>query len=272
MQKTLTISKSDYEKITRFLHATKDTGFQGDNNITYTVSFGNGIEMDVSCCGSPDSPSWAEAVLFANGNEVCFSPAEDSFTGEWKLSYNGEEYLVVVEVETEGNDMSSPEFQSVNGIALTMKTIDGQEKTLTLAEIMQIAGFKKNDKLNSVRLSTEKDGYRLVADASLDPDFPGFCVDGYNDKKNLMFDLAIIETPNPCYPKDFVARLYAGCVDYENEDYIALVKSNADGVNPKGEPYTDEDELTKIVYVDTDLATTQRLRDCVDLSEEHWED
>ena len=268
-KKTLVVSKSDNEKITRFLHATKDTGFQGDNNITYTVSFGNGIEMDVSCCGSPDGPSWAEAVLFANGNEVCYSPAEDSFTGEWKLRYNGEEYLVVVDVAKEEDNMSNPGIQDVNGIALTISALGGKVKTLTLAELMQMAGFERNDKLCGVRFSTEKDGYKLVADASLDPNYPGFNIDGYNGDK--LFWLANAETPNKSWPHDFVARLYAGAFDYETDAPIAMVKSNSEGVKTNGLPYSPEENLTKNVFVDCDIAAMQVWKENGDMAE-HKED
>ena len=81
------------------------------------------------------------------------------------------------------NTIRAADNQTINGIALTIRTIDGKEKTLTLDQLMQMAGFEKTDKLNQVQFSTEKDGYKLVADANLDPNYPGFNIDGYNGDK-----------------------------------------------------------------------------------------
>lgn len=87
------------------------------------------------------------------------------------------------------NTIRAADNQTINGIALTIRTIDGKEKTLTLDQLMQMAGFEKTDKLNQVQFSTEKDGYKLVADANLDPNYPGFNIDGYNGDKLFWFDV-----------------------------------------------------------------------------------
>ena len=59
------------------------------------------------------------------------------------------------------NTIRAADNQTINGIALTIRTIDGKEKTLTLDQLMQMAGFEKTDKPNQVQFSTEKDGYEL---------------------------------------------------------------------------------------------------------------
>lgn len=167
------------------------------------------------------------------------------------------------------NTIRAADNQTINGIALTIRTIDGKEKTLTLDQLMQMAGFEKTDKPNQVQFSTEKDGYKLVADANLDPNYPGFNIDGYNGDK--LFWLADAETPNESWPHDFVARLYAGAFDYETGAPIAMVKSNVDGVKPNGLPYSPEDDHAKNVFVDCDIAAMQVWREG-GIMPEHKED
>ena len=80
-----------------------------DNTIIYTADFGNGIQMDVKCCGvqwHPYTPeelsygetntSWSESVLFLNGSEVGCEYGENEFVGEWTVEFNGDTYTAVV--------------------------------------------------------------------------------------------------------------------------------------------------------------------------------
>lgn len=72
-----------------------------DETITETANFGNGMEMDIKCCGVQftegyDNRAWSEAVLFHNGNEVSCSPADCAFDGDWELEYNGNTYITHV--------------------------------------------------------------------------------------------------------------------------------------------------------------------------------
>lgn len=248
MEQTVFVSEADFERICRFLHATNDTGVQGDNNITYTVHFPDGIEADLSCCGSIDGPSWAEAVLFDHGNEVACSQPKDEFVGPWKLHYNGNTYIVAVCVEGE---TSEPE-RNKNEIAVTIRALSGKQMTLPLDQLMDLVGFDKKDVPYTVQISTQKADRQLKADVSLDPDYPGIHIEGYSNGK--LFDLVRAELPNETYPNEFVARLYAGCTEYESDSPIAMVKSNVDGVTPTGTPYTADDELTKNVYINRPIA------------------
>ena len=69
-----------------------------DETISKTIVFKDGMEMDVKCCGVKDENegSWTEAVLFRNGSEVCCSEPDTEFFGEWRLEYNGNEYIAEV--------------------------------------------------------------------------------------------------------------------------------------------------------------------------------
>ena len=75
-----------------------------DDTISYSVNFGNGMEMDIKCCGvqyeeGRSNLAWTEAVLFKNGSEVCCTEPSDEYTGEWELEYKGNKYIVNVTVE-----------------------------------------------------------------------------------------------------------------------------------------------------------------------------
>lgn len=72
-----------------------------DETITETANFGNGMEMDVKCCGvqfveGTDNRAWAEAVLFCHGSEVNHTPIDCEFDGDWELEYNGDTYITYV--------------------------------------------------------------------------------------------------------------------------------------------------------------------------------
>lgn len=90
----------------------------GENEtVTKTVSFPNGFQMDIKCCGvryreGESNVAWAEAVLFDDhGRELCFTePAEDFFRS-WELAYNGDIYCAKAErepvrerIKEQGND------------------------------------------------------------------------------------------------------------------------------------------------------------------------
>lgn len=83
-----------------------------DETIIYTANFGNGIEMDVKCCGvqwndytdedieyGETNTAWSEAVLFDNGSEVACEYGEDDFSGEWRMEYDGDVYIANIVAE-----------------------------------------------------------------------------------------------------------------------------------------------------------------------------
>ena len=107
-EEKLRVSKEEVEMINHYLHdEPKDASacLGEDETIIHTVSFENGIEMDIKCCGVQfeeveSNLAWTEAVLFKNGSEVCCTEASDEYLGEWILEYNGDEYVVkVLQVE-----------------------------------------------------------------------------------------------------------------------------------------------------------------------------
>ena len=104
----ITISKELADLIDHYLNyepKDEDECFgEREPPITETINFGDGIEMDVQCCGVRDeeggcNTAWTQAVLFYNGYEVCCSDVGDEFTGEWELEdAEGNKYVGVVKV------------------------------------------------------------------------------------------------------------------------------------------------------------------------------
>lgn len=77
------------------------------DTFTCTADFGGGIQADVKCCGvryreGDSNLAWAEAVLFKDGAQCCYTEIEDSFEGRWELSLDGIEY--VIDVKASGQD------------------------------------------------------------------------------------------------------------------------------------------------------------------------
>lgn len=98
------------EIINGYLDAEKEADYQDEDiTIVHSVRFPDGMVMDIKCCGSQDAPSWTEVVLFdsaADGSlhEVTCSEPEDSYEGEWEISYDGTTYSLLV---TDGGALES---------------------------------------------------------------------------------------------------------------------------------------------------------------------
>ena len=105
----ITIPKNEFKKINYYLtHEPVDETdeyLHEDETITQTVSFPNGVEMDIKCCGiqfkeNDTNVAWTEAVLFQNGCQVNYSEVSDEYIGRWELEDNeGKLYIVDVDVE-----------------------------------------------------------------------------------------------------------------------------------------------------------------------------
>ena len=70
-----------------------------DDTLSKTATFDDGIEIDIKLCGADYDYPWTEAVLFENGSECCCSEPCEGFVGEWQMEYNGDIYIVIIEVE-----------------------------------------------------------------------------------------------------------------------------------------------------------------------------
>lgn len=106
-EKTITVNKAAADIIERYLlvePTCEEECLSEDETIIYTAVFDNGIEVDIKCCGvqydenEEFNTAWTEAVMFRGHSEVCFSDPADMFFGEWELEYDGDEYIVIVEV------------------------------------------------------------------------------------------------------------------------------------------------------------------------------
>ena len=107
-RKLLTVSAQDAELIKEYLSIepeSEDECLGEDRTITYTVKFGNGIEMDIKLCGvrydesEESNKPWTEAVLFKNGREICCTEPDDEFFGEWQCEIGEDVYIAVVSAE-----------------------------------------------------------------------------------------------------------------------------------------------------------------------------
>lgn len=107
-EKIIKITKEEAEQINKHLTiepTCADECLGEDIAIVHTAKFDNGIEMDVKCCGvqyeeeNESNLAWTEAVLFDNGCQVCYTEPYDEYLGEWICEYNGNEYIVFVEIE-----------------------------------------------------------------------------------------------------------------------------------------------------------------------------
>lgn len=75
----------------------QDSHLGEDETFTETAVFGNGLEMDIKCCGTQEGEAWTEAVLFTKeGIGVAVSEPSDDFFGEWELYYKDDIYHVDV--------------------------------------------------------------------------------------------------------------------------------------------------------------------------------
>lgn len=131
-------------------------------------------------------------------------------------------------------------------------------KVLTLDQICAKFGLKNGQNDTShILVDIENNGNHIKAAIHDHEKFPSIELTGKT--KNREFMLACIEPPNPDFPEDFTTKIYAGCPEYETETWIALTKHNKNAKSVTNEPYNPSDELTKIVYIDDDVATAKTL-------------
>lgn len=107
----IAVPEADAKQI-RYLisHEPKDEKecFGEDETFVETVRFPDETEMDVKLCGvqyeqgADMNRPWTEAVLFRNGCEVACSEVEDTFFGDWELSYGNRFYIAHVSQKKEG--------------------------------------------------------------------------------------------------------------------------------------------------------------------------
>lgn len=105
-EKTIEIPEVEAEAIDRFLNEnpkSEDECLSMDDTMSYTADFGNGIEVDVKCCGvdydgSEDAinTAYCEAVLFQNGYEQDCVEGDNDFFGDWEFESDENEYTVHV--------------------------------------------------------------------------------------------------------------------------------------------------------------------------------
>lgn len=105
---TITISRKEADRIEKYLNVEpqdEDECFGEDEIIDHEVTFEDGTRMAVQCCGvqydeHASNLAWTQAVLFdKNGHELTCSEVGEDYTGEWKLDYDNNEYIVNVIVE-----------------------------------------------------------------------------------------------------------------------------------------------------------------------------
>lgn len=100
--------KVDRNKIERLLAEphNEDEWLGSDTLHCESVIFKDGYMMDIKICGVDHyeeggcNSAWTEAVLFdPEGHEVACTEVCEDYFGEWKIEYDGNEYIVNIEEE-----------------------------------------------------------------------------------------------------------------------------------------------------------------------------
>lgn len=130
-------------------------------------------------------------------------------------------------------------------------------KSVSLDELCCILGVQTSDSIEVVIHNGK--GQSMTTTVSDNKEFPA--VDIHGQSNGDIYGLARLELPNRDFPEDFTVRLYGGNENYEAGDWVALMKSNAFGKSVTGKPFSADDELTKIIYFDEELAAAKGLHD-----------
>lgn len=110
-QETITISASESTFINKAMQSKDMMG--EDDTLVHTARFADGMEMDVKLCGDQDDTPWTEAVLFKNGNEVCYSEPGETYDGPWTLEYGGNTYTATVMMKKPENGKEKKEIRKM---------------------------------------------------------------------------------------------------------------------------------------------------------------
>lgn len=158
-------------------------------------------------------------------------------------------------------DHEEPALEKPAPVIKLALTVQDRRFQFPLKELMEtlLPGYKLDD-TQEIRLEIEeKDCGVLWAEIdSKEKDYPGIYLTA-TDKNGRQFELAQAELPNIENPKNAIARLYAGCLDYEYDGPIAMVKH---GMNMDADEFECREAAAKpahvmyhkIVYVDADTA------------------
>lgn len=122
-------------RVAGYLRANRRSALQPERDtIVVTACFPDGRQADVKCCGSRTGPSWAEMVLFGpDGSELCCTEPRDEFTGEWRLDYEGDTYVVYV----------IPEYEKARRAVVT----DGERHAMVLYQDPVLSHHNIRDRL-----------------------------------------------------------------------------------------------------------------------------
>lgn len=121
--------------------------------------------------------------------------------------------------------------------------------------LCKLLGVPSIKDVHAIKTTLSQGDKSIIAYAFPGDGAPFVVVDGATNENYFYF--ASVMMPNENAPNDFVAQLYAGGASYEVDCPIAMVKSCASGRNPSGEAYSAGKGLTKIVYVDPEVAVAQ---------------
>lgn len=180
-EKDIFISKDIAAKINKAcsLSYPEDWFSEDETPFTLTVSFADGLVMDIRCCGSQDAPSWCESILWTPDenkglHEInCSGAVYDSILGHWEMvdPDTENEYIVNVKIEEEKematnkklNEMIIHDAPSPCHLYATVDTPNGQFRIFCEPE----EGY------HGVIISFIRDGQVVEQDicmAEIDPD------------------------------------------------------------------------------------------------------
>ena len=102
-ESTITLTKEELDKflLLQGMSGSESYNMYGlcrNESLIKTVTFPNGNFVDIKLnIGDEDEPNWTEAVLFnKEGQQIAYTEPEDTFTGEWYLTSDMDEYVVTV--------------------------------------------------------------------------------------------------------------------------------------------------------------------------------
>ena len=173
---------------------------------TITVGFADGMIMDIRCCGSQDSPSWCESILWApteNGGlyEVgCSNGVFDSILGKWEMIApdTKDEYIVNVKIEEEevtpSNNVNTKHFNE-----------------------MILHSAKKNESAY-VSIDTPNGQFRIYPE--MEDGYHGAFITFVRDGQTVEQDICMAEL-NPDNPKEFSVKVWS---EPRSEEYQKDIK------------------------------------------------
>lgn len=149
-KKTLTIKGKDYWKVQSAL---RHSGNMKDGEFGFCVDFGNGVSMCINLMPScdPAEGAWVQAFLRTEEDDCFAEVAEDRFFDGFRLTWDGDTYIVEVSTGAGASDDGVPfsvrkvpagENEAFPGIGKATYAIAGSDGLLSVEGIADELGIR----------------------------------------------------------------------------------------------------------------------------------